>query len=62
ILGEPIGAAILAYLILNEKITAAQTMGTAVILCGIYLFMRFSQPSAKATPETQRSGIEEKQA
>lgn len=62
ILGEPIGAAILAYFILNEKITAAQTMGTAVILCGIYLFMRFSQPSAKATPETQRSGIEEKQA
>lgn len=58
ILGEPIGAAILAYFILSEKITAPQTLGTAVILCGIYLFMRFSHPTkAKAIQETDHSGI-----
>ncbi|GEN32626.1 MULTISPECIES: DMT family transporter [Aneurinibacillus] len=55
ILGEPIGAAILAYFILSEKITAAQTIGTAVILCGIYLFMRFNRPS-NARRETGKSG------
>lgn len=44
ILGEPIGAAILAYCILGEKVTAAQAIGTAVILCGIYLFMQFNRP------------------
>ncbi|AMA73959.1 DMT family transporter [Aneurinibacillus thermoaerophilus] len=47
ILGEPIGAAILAYFILGEKITAAQLIGTAVIISGIYLFMRYNQPTAR---------------
>ncbi|WP_442323838.1 EamA family transporter [Aneurinibacillus aneurinilyticus] len=51
-LGEPIGAAILAYFILREKVTAVQVIGTAVILCGIYLFIHFNRsdqtkPSSK---------------
>jgi drug/metabolite transporter (DMT)-like permease len=45
ILGEPIGAAILAYFILQEKITVSQTLGTTVIMLGIYLFMRYNQPT-----------------
>ncbi|MBO8163711.1 MAG: DMT family transporter [Brevibacillus sp.] len=41
ILGEPIGTAILAHLILGEVVTLPQYIGGGIILLGIYLFMRF---------------------
>lgn len=41
ILGEPVGTAILASLILHEKITIMQWIGGIIILFGIYLFMRY---------------------
>lgn len=40
ILGEPIGATILAYLLLHESVVTAQWFGGAVILGGIWLFLR----------------------
>lgn len=40
ILGEPIGAAILSWLFLNEKISGLQALGGGVILLGIFLSAR----------------------
>jgi len=40
ILGEPVGTAILAYIILGEVITLPQWVGGLIILAGIYLFIR----------------------
>lgn len=40
ILGEPVGATILAYLILNEAPTLLEMVGGATILSGIYLASR----------------------
>ncbi|GAA4712267.1 DMT family transporter [Brevibacillus fulvus] len=47
ILGEPVGTAILAYLILGENITIAQSIGGAVMLLGIFLFIRYQKPLDK---------------
>ena len=43
ILGEPIGATILAYYVLNEMITKTQLLGGAVILIGIFIYLRYNQ-------------------
>ncbi|MCF6136736.1 DMT family transporter [Pseudalkalibacillus berkeleyi] len=40
ILGEPIGASILAYFLLDEFIRAEQLVGGLIILIGIYLFLK----------------------
>lgn len=42
VLGEPIGASILAGLFLSELPTGLQIVGAALILTGIYLFMKLS--------------------
>lgn len=42
ILGEPVGTAILAYFILDEKLTGPQWIGGGVILFGIFLFIRYN--------------------
>ncbi|HET7577753.1 MAG TPA: DMT family transporter [Bacillales bacterium] len=47
ILGEPIGATILAYFILNEAIKLSQWIGGAVILLGIYVFLASYQAHRK---------------
>ena len=44
-LGEPIGSAILAFFILNETPTLATLFGGALILAGIYLASRQTNPS-----------------
>ena len=44
-LGEPIGSAILAFFILNETPTLATLIGGALILAGIYLASRQTNPS-----------------
>ncbi len=48
ILGEPVGAAILAYLVFGETLTWLRALGAAVILVGIYVSVRGSAGS-KAT-------------
>lgn len=40
ILGEPVGASILAYFILDESLTLLQLGGGALVLIGIYLALR----------------------
>ncbi len=42
VLGEPIGASILAGIFLNELPTSLQITGASLILIGIYLFMKLS--------------------
>lgn len=49
ILGEPVGTAILAYFILGETVTLPQFVGGAVILFGIYLFIRYQASTEGAT-------------
>ncbi|NGQ94830.1 DMT family transporter [Brevibacillus sp. SYP-B805] len=44
ILGEPVGTAILAYFILGEVLSLPQWIGGAVILGGIFLFIRYNTP------------------
>jgi drug/metabolite transporter (DMT)-like permease len=39
-LGEPVGASILAYYILGETITYSQLAGGSIIIIGVYLFMK----------------------
>ena len=43
ILGEPVGASILATLLLHERPTPAQMLGGALILGGLYVFLRFAE-------------------
>lgn len=46
ILGEPIGSAILAYFIFQEKIVFSQWIGGGIILIGIYVFMKYKTESS----------------
>ncbi|USS89954.1 MULTISPECIES: DMT family transporter [Fructilactobacillus] len=39
-LGEPIGATILAVIFLHQKVTALQILGGVIVLVGIYLFLK----------------------
>ncbi|UFJ41536.1 DMT family transporter [Brevibacillus humidisoli] len=61
ILGEPVGTAILAYLILDEVVTIPQYIGGGIILLGIYLFMRWNtmikeeKTDEQISPSTQNS-------
>jgi drug/metabolite transporter (DMT)-like permease len=45
-LGEPIGATIIAYLILGEAVTLVKGIGGGIILAGIYLSLRQERRSA----------------
>jgi drug/metabolite transporter (DMT)-like permease len=49
ILGEPVGSAILAWLILDEGFTSAQLAGFALLLAGIFLAARAE--TARSNPE-----------
>ncbi len=43
VLGEPVGATILAYLLLDEKLTLTQGSAGLVIIWGVWYFMRHNQ-------------------
>jgi len=47
-LGEPIGATILAFLILGEKITVIQAIGGILILAGVALTLRVETRASKS--------------
>ncbi|NMO95875.1 DMT family transporter [Paenibacillus lemnae] len=40
VLGEPVGASLLAFLLLDEAMNVQQFTGGAVVLCGLLLFLR----------------------
>ncbi|MFF0828238.1 DMT family transporter [Brevibacillus sp. NPDC003359] len=56
ILGEPIGTAILAYFILGEVVTTPQWIGGLIIIAGIYVFIRFNQPTKGVSSIEQATG------
>ncbi|NBI28764.1 DMT family transporter [Chengkuizengella marina] len=43
ILGEPLGAALLAYFLLNEHITIQQAIAGVILLFGVWLFIKFDE-------------------
>jgi drug/metabolite transporter (DMT)-like permease len=53
ILGEPIGATVLAYLLLSEAVTVSQWIGGAIIMSGIWLFL--TTPKDKVSQQSQNS-------
>ncbi len=58
-LGEPVGASILAFAILDERITLLQGLGGILILGGVLMALRgdaaFRDPTRKPTRETEAS-------
>jgi drug/metabolite transporter (DMT)-like permease len=50
ILGEPVGATLLAYLILNETLTFSQWAGGAIVLLGLYFFLKNTRKLKKDKP------------
>ncbi|WP_096156851.1 MULTISPECIES: DMT family transporter [Bacillus] len=57
ILLEPIGAAILAYFILNEVITWTQFLGGAVVLFSVGYFIRNNEVRDKSLSKVQRKKV-----
>ncbi|WP_246625020.1 DMT family transporter [Fictibacillus nanhaiensis] len=50
ILGEPVGATLLAYLFLSEALTATQWIGGAIVLSGLYYFLQNTRKQKKDKP------------
>jgi drug/metabolite transporter (DMT)-like permease len=50
ILGEPVGATLLAYLLLNETLTFSQWAGGAIVLLGLYSFLKNTRKLKKDKP------------
>ncbi|GAA0447370.1 MAG: DMT family transporter [Bacillota bacterium] len=46
---EPVGASILAYIILEEKVTAFQLLGGTIVLFGLFLFILSTNQKKKVT-------------
>ncbi len=57
ILGEPVGAALLAYLVFGETLTWQRALGAAIILVGIYVSLRGKEvPGGARTGEDRMGG------
>jgi len=54
ILGEPVGASILAAIFLGEFPAALQVVGSLLILTGVYFFMKFSTAGIYGRPKGSR--------
>jgi drug/metabolite transporter (DMT)-like permease len=50
ILGEPVGASILAYFILDESLTITQLSGGAIVLLGLYFFLKSTRKQKSTKP------------
>jgi len=57
VLGEPIGASILAYFILQEKLTVVEMIGGCIIVCGIYIFLRIQNRTSIPQLEMNESRV-----
>ncbi|SFF17036.1 Permease of the drug/metabolite transporter (DMT) superfamily [Bacillus sp. OV194] len=57
ILGEPVGASILAYFMLNEHISAFQAAGGFLVCTGLYLFLRTNRPSHPVNDPAVSHGV-----
>ncbi|MFM9279683.1 DMT family transporter [Paenibacillus jiagnxiensis] len=47
VLGEPVISSILAWLLLHERLTAVQLLAGMLILCGVWMFIRFGSDFKK---------------
>ena len=56
ILGEPVGATLLGYLVLNEAPTVNEILGGLLVLAGIYLVMRYRPESPARDNRTLYDG------
>ncbi|MBC7187025.1 MAG: DMT family transporter [Calditrichaeota bacterium] len=56
VLGEPVGATVLANFILGESVSATKALGGIVILAGVYLTARAGTARTAAAPDTGESG------
>jgi drug/metabolite transporter (DMT)-like permease len=54
---EPIGATILAYVILGQQVNASQWLGGTIVLCGLFLFIVSTSRKRKVTisPTSKRN-------
>lgn len=53
VLGEPVGASLLAFLLLNESMSLLQAAGGAFVLLGMILFLQGNKSSESMTPIQQ---------
>src|SRR5699024_5185707 len=54
IIFEPIGATVLAYLILDEAVTSSQWLGGTVVIFGLFLFVMSTSRKREVTISTHR--------
>lgn len=50
ILGEPVGASILAFFLLGEKLNVMQVIGSVLVLCGVSIFLLQQQKRTQKEP------------
>ncbi|MBN3555419.1 DMT family transporter [Fictibacillus nanhaiensis] len=50
ILGEPVGATLLAFLILDESLTLSQWSGGVIVLAGLYYFLQNTRKQKNSSP------------
>lgn len=50
ILGEPVGASILAFFLLGEKLNSMQVIGSVLVLCGVSIFLLQQQRGVSKEP------------
>lgn len=50
ILGEPVGASLLAYLLIGETLSFTQWLGGAIVLTGLYYFLQNTRKQKKDKP------------
>ncbi|WP_410771470.1 DMT family transporter [Fontibacillus sp. BL9] len=51
VLGEPVFASLLAWMLLKESLTWLQMIAGVVILCGVWIFIRYGKETPAAEPE-----------
>lgn len=62
VLGEPLGAALLAYMLLGEAVTWLQAAAAAVLLFGVWLFLLGSREPKTASASQEQTLKEPRQA
>lgn len=63
VLGEPVFASLLAWMLLKESLTPLQLSAGALILCGVWIFIRYGKVASAVTQENAKvlaTGQEEK--
>lgn len=51
VLGEPVFASLLAWLLLKESMTGVQLVAGVAILCGVWIFIRYGKETSALEPE-----------